>query len=75
MTQVTLRTTTKRETFIVDSTKTLREIFEEHSVDYSRANILVNGSSVSRDKLDNSLESLGASETCDISAIVKADNA
>lgn len=75
MIKISLSTTTLREDSLVDPSKTVREFLESKSVDYSRATVLLNGASLAGSTLDKTFTALGVTDSCLLSAIVKADNA
>lgn len=75
MIKVTVGNNVKRETVIVESTKTLRSILEDAGVDYTRGVMHLDGTSLQPGDLDKSLGSFGITEKCFLLNVVKADNA
>lgn len=75
MVKVIVGNNVKRETAIVPPTSTLREVLEEHNIDYSTGTMHLDGSSLQPGDLDKTFEDLGISEKCFLMNVVKADNA
>lgn len=75
MIKVIVGTTTQRVTKMCTPNTTLRTILEEEGVDYSVAQVMFDGASIKAGDLDKSLASMGVTEKCMLTAVVKASNA
>jgi len=76
MVNVTIGTNLKRESHIVESGMTLREVLEAYNIDYTGiGGIYLDGMSLSPGDLDKSFEDLGIGERCTLLKVQKADNA
>lgn len=73
--RVTVGTNTSRKNVIVDNSKTLREVLEENEIDYSRANVNLDGASLNPGDMDKTFAELGITENCFLIASIKQDNA
>lgn len=65
----------KRETRIVDSTTTLRQVLEDAGVDYTRGTMHLDGSSLNPGDLDKTFADFGITEKTYLLNVVKTDNA
>jgi hypothetical protein len=75
MIKVTVGNNVKRESVIVDATRTLRSVLEESGVDYTRGVMHLDGSSLNPGDLDKTFGDFGITEKCFLLNVVKADNA
>lgn len=75
MIRVTVGTNTNRKNVVVDETATLRQVLENNEIDYSRANVNLDGASLNAGDMDKSFADLGITENCFLIASVKQDNA
>ena len=75
MIQVIVGNNVKRNTVVVDSTTTLREVLESNQIDYTRGVMHLDGVSLNPGDLDKTFASLGVTERCYLLNVVKADNA
>lgn len=75
MIKVTVGNNVKRNSVIVDGSRTLRSVLEEADIDYTRGVMHLDGSSLNPGDLDKSFESFGITEKCYLLNVVKADNA
>jgi len=75
MIRVTVGTNTSRKNVVVDETTTLRRVLEDNDVDYSRANVNLDGASLNPGDMDKSFSDLGITENCFLIASIKQDNA
>lgn len=75
MIRVTVGTNTSRKNVVVDETATLRQVLENNEIDYSRANVNLDGASLNAGDMDKSFADLGITENCFLIASVKQDNA
>ena len=75
MIQVIVGTTTTRNTKNYTADTTLRYILEDNAVDYSVAQVMLDGASLQAGTMDKSLAELNISEKCMLIAVVKAANA
>lgn len=65
----------KRETKIVNSSATLRQVLEEAGIDYTRGTVNLDGSTLMPGDLDKTFAQHGITEKCYLLQVVKADNA
>lgn len=75
MIKVVVGNNVKRESVIVDSSTTLRQVLEDAGVDYTRGVMHLDGSSLQPGDLDKTFEAFGIAEKCFLLNVVKADNA
>lgn len=75
MIKVTVGNNLKRETVIVDSGATLRNVLEEAGVDYTRGITTLDGATLAAGDLDKSFADFGIVERTFLLNVVKADNA
>ena len=75
MVKVVVGNNVKRETAIVDSSTTLRNVLEDAGIDYTRGVMHLDGSSLNPGDLDKTFEQFGITEKCFLLNVVKADNA
>lgn len=75
MIRVTVGTNTTRKNVIVEENTTLRKVLEDNNVDYSRANVNLDGASLNPGDMDKSFATLGITESCFLIASIKQDNA
>lgn len=73
--RVTIGTNTNRKNVIVDASTTLRKVLEDNEIDYSRANVNLDGASLNPGDMDKSFATLGITESCFLIASIKQDNA
>lgn len=73
--KVTVGTNTSRKSVIVDANTTLRRVLEDNEIDYSRANVNLDGASLNPGDMDKSFTTLGITESCFLIASIKQDNA
>ena len=75
MIKVTVGNNVKRESVVVESSRTLRSVIEDAGIDYTRGVIHLDGSSLQPGDLDKSFSAFGITEKCFLLNVVKADNA
>ena len=75
MIKVVVGTTVKKETKIVDSSVTPRQLLEEVGIDYTRGFVNMDGSTLVPGDLDKSFAQHGITSKCYLLQVVKADNA
>ena len=75
MLSVTIGTNTNRIKVSANPDSTPKEVLQENDVDYSTANVHLDGSSLNASEMNTSLNSLGITESCMLIAVIKADNA
>lgn len=76
MLKVVVGNNVKRETKIVNSNATPRQVLEEAGVDYSRGGTInLDGSTLGPGDLDKTFAQFGITEKCYLLQVVKADNA
>ena len=63
----------KRETKIVNSTATPRQVLEEVGIDYTRGTVNLDGSTLGPGDLDKTFAPHGITEKCYLLQVVKAD--
>ncbi len=75
MIKVVVGNNVKRETVIVDSNTTLRQVLEDAGIDYTRGVMHLDGSPLQPGDLDKTFADFGITEKCYLLNVVKADNA
>lgn len=75
MIQVIVGTTTTRNTKNYTADTTLRYILEDNAVDYSVAQVMLDGASLQAGDMDKTLSDMNVTEKCMLVAVVKANNA
>lgn len=75
MISVTVGTNTDRRRITVDPSMTIRQVLDEQGVNYSVANVHLDGVSLQLGDMDKTFADLGITESCFLIAVVKADNA
>ena len=75
MIKITLVSNNPRVTDIVAETKTVRQILEDHNVQYANATVSMDGFTLKLGDLDKTLAQLGITEKTTISALANKDNA
>lgn len=60
---------------IVEATSTPRQALEKNDIDFSRGAVSIDGCPVRIGDLDKTFAELGITEKCNISVVIKADNA
>lgn len=75
MIQVIVGTTTTRNTKNYTADTTLRYILEDNAVDYSVAQVMLDGASLQAGDMDKTLADMNVTEKCMLIAVVKASNA
>lgn len=60
---------------IVEATSTPRQALEKNDIDISRGAVSIDGCPVRIGDLDKTFSDLGITEKCNISVVLKADNA
>ena len=75
MIRVIVGTTTQRNEKNYSAGTTIRTILEDNAVDYSVAQIMLDGASLKPGDMDRTLADLNITEKCMLIAVVKASNA
>ena len=75
MIKVTVGNNLQRESVIVETTSTLREVLNNTGVDYTRGVMHLDGCSLGPGDLDKTFDDLGIKDDCFLLNVVKADNA
>ena len=75
MIRVIVGTTTQRVEKNYSPTTSLREILEDNAVDYSVAQVMLDGASLQAGDMDKTLSDMNVTEKCMLIAVVKANNA
>lgn len=75
MTKVTLSTVDTRKNVIVEDATTVQQILQDNGVNYATASVMIDGMTLTPNRLRQSLADLGATGECTIATVVKMDNA
>lgn len=75
MINVIVGTTTSKYTKNYVPTTTLRNILEENAIDYSVAQVMLDGCPIQAGDMDKTLADMNVKEKCMLIAVVKASNA
>lgn len=75
MIRVTLGNNVNRTPYIVDESRTLRDVLDEKEIDYTRGVMHLDGASLSPGDLDKTFKYFGIDKQCYLLNVVKADNA
>lgn len=75
MINVTVGNNTSRQTVIVPSSKTVREVFDEAGISYEGTMVSIDGCPLNLGDLSKTLEQLNISDKCYIIATTKTNNA
>lgn len=75
MIQVTIGTNTSRNKVSVAPETSLREVLDEQEVNYSVANVHLDGCALKPGDLDKSFADLSITDSCYLIAVIKSDNA
>ena len=75
MIRVIVGTTTTRVEKNYSPATSLREILEDNAVDYSVAQVMLDGASLQAGDMDKTLADMNITEKCMLIAVVKANNA
>ena len=74
--KLTLGNNTKRNTIIVDGDQTPKQILGANGIDYGKAQLNLDGSTLTREELNKPLNQLiGDADSAMLFAVVKTDNA
>jgi hypothetical protein len=73
--EMKIGTNTKRTTVIVDSSLSPKQVLTEQEIDFSRATVHLDGSVLSAQEMNTSLDKLGVSDSSYLIAVTKMDNA
>lgn len=75
MIEVIVGTTTTRNKKNYTASTTIRTILEDNAVDYSVAQVMLDGASLQAGDMDKSLADMNITNKCMLIAVVKASNA
>lgn len=75
MIQVIVGTTTQRNTKNYTAGTTIRNILEDNAIDYSVAQVMLDGANLQAGDMDKTLADMNITEKCMLIAVVKAANA
>ena len=75
MTKVTLSTVDSRNSLIVEDATSVQQILQDNGVNYATASVMIDGMTLTPDRLRQSLADLGATGECTIATVIKMDNA
>ena len=73
--RVTVGNNMKRDTILVDDSKTPRQVLEENDIDYTTGVTSLDGCALAPGFLDKTFSDIGITEKCVLTNVVKADNA
>lgn len=74
MIQVTIGTNTSRTRTVVDENTTLKKALTDAEVDYSVANVHLDGVALKAGDIDKTFAEMNVKESCFLIAVVKVDN-
>ena len=75
MIKVIVGTTTQRNEKNYTAGTTIRTILEDNAIDYSVAQVMLDGASLNAGDMDRTLSDMNITEKCMLIAVVKASNA
>ena len=75
MIKVVVGNNVSRDSVIVDSNTTLRQVLESQGVDYTRGDMNLDGCTLRAGDLDKTFDDFGIADKCFLLNVVKADNA
>lgn len=75
MVKIRINTNTKRETVIVEGSRTLRSVLDENRINYEITPVLIDGTPLQIGDHDKTLTELGLTNEHSLSAVVKTQNA
>ena len=75
MIKVIVGTTTQRNEKNYTAGTTIRTILEDNAIDYSVAQVMLDGASLKAGEMDKTLADMNVTEKCMLMAVVKANNA
>ena len=75
MVKVVVGNNVKRNTVIVDTGTTLRQVLDDHGIDYTRGTMHLDGATLQPGDMDKTFTDFGITEKCFLLSVVKADNA
>ena len=75
MIKVTVGNNMKRNTVIVDSGMTIRQVLTDAGIDYSRGSTNLDGATLQPGDFDKTFAQFGITENCYLLNVVKTDNA
>lgn len=75
MVQIKITSNTVRKTIMTDENNTVRDVLEANEINYTNAPIYIDGAPLNVGDHDKSFAELGIAEKCNLTAVVKTDNA
>ena len=75
MVKVLVGTSTEKQNVVVPESKTLKETLQENNVDYSVAQVYLDGATLNSGELEKTFEDFDIKEECMLIAVVKQANA
>lgn len=75
MIEVTIYTSSGRQTVLADPNSTVKNTLDSRNVNYGTATLQLDGSAVVPGTLDKTFTELGIKDKCAVSAIIKTSNA
>ena len=75
MIKVTIGTNTDRQTIMAAPDRTIKSLFEEANVDYTKGTPHLDGTALKTGEINKTLAELGVTEKCFIISVTKVDNA
>lgn len=74
-TNVTIATPDSRATVPTPTNVSIADLLANNNINHSRASVMLDGTTLSNDQLNQTLQNLGAGSECTISVCVKLQNA
>ena len=75
MLQITIGTNTNRRKVSVDPDAIVKNVLDEHGINYTSATVHLDGAPLNATELNSSFNDLGIDTSCYLIAVVKAENA
>ena len=75
MVQVRLISNAVRKTITVDENTTIRVVLDSNEINYATTTVFLDGAPLGIGEHDKTFAELGLTEKCNLSAVVKAENA
>lgn len=75
MIKVTIGTNTDRQVVMAEPDRTIKSLFEEAGVDYTKGTPHIDGTALKTGEINKTLAELGITDKCFIIAVIKVDNA
>lgn len=75
MIKVTVGNNLKRNSVIIDETRTLKSVLEEQEIDFARGGLTLDGATLAPGEINKTFAEMGVTEACYLLQVIKADNA